>query len=52
MFSGKEMEKFAKSKYGKCPELMENFHDAFSLAEQEMCQQSEIFCTPLDQGKF
>ena len=43
VFSGKEMETFAKEKYGNCPEMIENFHDAFSLAEQEMCQQSEIF---------
>ena len=43
VYSGKEMEHFAREKYGACPELMENFHDAFSLVEQEMCQQSEIF---------
>jgi len=37
------MERFARKKFNSCPEILENFHDAFSLVEQEMCQKSKIF---------
>ena len=43
VFSGADMEEFARTKFKKCPTILENFHDAFSLVEQEMCQKSHIF---------
>ena len=43
VFSGADMERYAREKFSSCPEILENFHDAFSLVEQEMCQKSKMF---------
>ena len=37
------MERYAREKFDSCPEILENFHDAFSLVEQVICQKSKIF---------
>ncbi|CAG5077016.1 Oidioi.mRNA.OKI2018_I69.PAR.g8611.t1.cds [Oikopleura dioica] len=43
VFTGKDLEKFIKQNYSSCPKIMKNFHDAFSLLEQEMCFKSRRF---------
>ena len=43
VYTGTQLESFIKDMYEDCDSIMDNFHDIFSLVEQEMCFRSKTF---------
>ena len=43
VYTGVQLEAFIKEVYTDCSSIMENFHDIFSLVEQELCYKSKTF---------